>query len=104
MTAVKELVETHMGSNAYTVARHLELTAIPHRTIVFPTTEEAEDFIIEKHMSMAPSELANLLHNAFPEVTENKERNDKIEEFKRQFCFDDDKYIVYRRFFLHDIT
>lgn len=91
---VFELFETNLSSNAYTVGRHTEFAERKSGFKIFKDESEAKEYIINKSRETVPEfvNYTTFLPNGF-----NKE------EAEEQFCFTNDKYLKYRRFFLNSI-
>lgn len=67
----------------------------------FPTEAEAKEYI--KNKTRIHTEVANFLIDIAKDETDDTVKSQKKEAFMDEFCFTNDLYMRYRRFFLHKV-
>ena len=85
---IYRIYTTCAPNNEYKINRHEEWTTSFVKK--FDSLEEAKIFVIEK----------NKEHSELPNFSYNIKDECKKKEFYEQFCFSNDKYLKYRRFFI----
>jgi hypothetical protein len=74
--------------NRYKINRDEDWTTAKVKT--FDKYEDAEEYVIDNSMQ----------HTEMVRFTHSIKNTDAKEDFKKRFCFTEDKYMVYRRYFI----